>query len=126
MIKNVTTLPPKIIQKYSDLLISPCVKFGDDLDVLWRIYRYIKTKLWKKLDKCEKRKAKCAILKDQFLDLYVKTEIKKEDIKTTEKKRATEPFYYIKLPDKRLKNIFSRLRISRWQVPNERRKDNEI
>jgi len=104
-------LPPPILQYFNNLLLSrPMPKFYDDSETLWKIYQYIKSKLFKKAKNCPRRMEKLLILEQQFLEEYGIAKAKEEDIKAKTGKPAKGPFYYIGCITRKNEKIFSRIR----------------
>ena len=127
MVETVVIIPPKINQYYSHLLLDvPICNLGDDIETFWEIWRYIEIKLWKKLQNLPERREKCERLKREFLDLYVKTKTKKKAIEEETESKATEPLYWVKLPDKRSNAIFNGFRLARYKISKEHRESHEI
>lgn len=105
-------LPPVIKKYYDNLLLSGEFKLCDNLEILHKIYIRIKKESekfrnypneWNRWEKLEKL----------YLDLYERAKNKKEKCNKKTKNRTEEPFYYIRMPDKRSECLFIRLKFRR-------------
>lgn len=96
-IKTIGVFPAKIVQNFNPLLLAfPKPKFRDDAETLWKVWEYIEDKLWKKLDKCSGKKAKCEKLKKEFMKLYEQAKNKEKELEAKKKHPTQMPFYYFK------------------------------
>lgn len=117
------TMPPQVVQFFSKILLSqPCPKLRDNLQALWEIWLYIESKTVKNAGNLA-RKERLGLLKSQLMDLYVRTLAKEKNIEEKTKTKAQQPFYYITMPDKRSDSIFCGLRLARYRLPNNVRKN---
>ena len=105
-----TATPPPIKQYFSHILLSYPAKLHDDLEVLGRIYFYIKKRLIKKAKYNPKWQAECEQLETRFLQLYECAKKKEQDAKTEAKNQTQKPFYRIRFPDRSHGDLFDRFR----------------
>jgi hypothetical protein len=95
MLTTTSTIPPPIAQYFSKLLLWVATpKLKDDEEDILNILHYLKSELWKKLEKCPGKKLKCEKLYKYILEMYesIKKQKENREAKTT---FTTElPFYY--------------------------------
>lgn len=109
MTTTTIVIPPLISEHYDGRLIyKPIIR--DDSVILWKVYRYIKKNLMKKIEALPKRKEKCLTLEKKFLEIYEQAKTKEEVSKTEKKNKTQEPFYRIRIADKRRRTILEGLR----------------
>ena len=125
IVKTKTNIPPSISQYFDSALLSHPITIGDNLSNLHKIFveiqqlaiRYMKyPERWKEWKKVEKK----------FMVLYGRTKKKEEDAKTKTRNKTQEPFYFIRLPDRSLASLWSRLRRRMLYSATKYRRDNEI
>jgi hypothetical protein len=124
---TITTLQslPDIKQYYNSALLST-PKFGDNLQVIHRIFLYIEKYLKKRIKKDPIRKEKSEKLAQEFLYLYDATTVKEKELEESPKNRTKELFYYIDFAKKGSRNLFSRLRTKSFRVHSAYRKNDEV
>lgn len=91
------------------MLLTPPVFFGDNLEKFNSIYKYIKS-LSEKYRKYPEIYSKWEKLEKEYLDLYERTKAKEKNLQEKTENRPKKPFYFTRMPNRRCKRIFSRLR----------------
>jgi|SRR5690606_9145895 len=102
-------LPLPIVQNFSRLLLSlPSPKFKDDEEDILNILKYVRSQLWKKLDKCPGQKIKCEQLYNEILEMYESIKTQKEDHEAKTEFVTEQPFYHFKCAKRSHHEILSR------------------
>ena len=125
IIETLCTLPPIIRQFFNKILLTcPCPELRDNLDKLWRMWLYIESTIRPNIIPSHREKFEA--LKNQFMDLYVRTLAKEKELKEETEAKAKEFLYHITMPDKRSGDIFFRLGQASYKISYKLKYNNEI
>jgi hypothetical protein len=123
-----TVIPADILQYFNPLLLSaPAPNLKESSRTLWDIYLYAKH-LMKKAHKYPQWGRKLKKLEKTFLEIYERALVKEKELKESNEHPTQQPFYYIRAPDKKGRNVFRGLGIDQKALyyTYKLRRDNAI
>ena len=113
--------PPDIRQYFNKaMLTTPCPKFRESCETLWKIYQRLK-KDWRKVERIPSMLEKCLKLEKEFLEIYERALAKEKECEG-KKDHATQAFfYYIERIDREGEEAFrfAKFRPKRRSNPKE-------
>lgn len=121
-------IPPPILQSFNtSLLSSPCPKFHDDCETLWKIYQYIIHKLKPKASKNAVWLQKIERLEKQFLELYERAKAKEDEFQKETGESFMQPYDCFRKVNRYRPWLLGRLKFkSETYTDSYNRKNNEI
>ena len=115
-ITHINTLTPGIRQYFNaDLLSTPMINFGENSQVLLKIWNIIKKKMIKILSYriSDSEFDRLIKMEKEFKEKYEWITKKEEELKAEKRHRTQKPFYYFTMPSKRDGLIYKRLKYKR-------------